>query len=184
MPDHGISWKDDSSNNVARHNVFSGNNIGVGMAGYGDNGCDENEISFNWFNGDTIPIYANDSGNIGTTHIFRNTVSGTPIFRLLETDDGIFYLVNNVIINSSSDTSPSQDFFSNKCRMLYWEEGSEATILSTRFSFSGNLLGVASDNLIDANGLLVNREYIGTYGWETGGASSTSPIGIPLCNSR
>ena len=163
--DMGISWKSSTAYSVARNNTFDSCNRAIGIGGYET--CDNNEISHNFFRNSTgSALYMNDSGTTSNTYIYRNTLADYMHFRLIEIDDSPFTVYNNVITNNFSDTGFSQDFYRNKSKFQYLTAGSEELIFNTNFTFTNNLLGTANDGVIDSDGLLINRTYVGTYGWE------------------
>ncbi len=183
MTDFGISIKSHSDYNTIRHNVVKNCVKGIGAAGYGH--TNNNEYCFNLIlDSGEIPLYFNDSGTIASTYIYRNTVNAfPPRFRIIESDDRIFHIYNNVFVNESVESSfYGSDFIKNKCRFLYLPQGSEESIYHNNFDFQNNLLGTASDNIIDSNGDFATAysEYISVCGWQIlGDGNSGSPPGPP-----
>jgi hypothetical protein len=151
---------------VARNNIFKNNNIDVGMAGY-DAGTNFNEICFNFSEGNTYStVYVNSSGTVGTNHIYRNTLIGSLLFRIVDSGDGPIYINNNVIINNDNHSSTTPHIRENV--------GEYYTITAEIAEVTDNLTGGTTDGIVDESGYLLNSEYVGTYGWETGETPATT----------
>jgi len=112
-----------------------------------------NEICFNYFRSTgTHACMYNNNGNQGSLYHYRNTTVGSVVMRDLVSPDsceGPWYFDSNVFQNSASGLT-----YHYTC-----ENGSSCIT-----SYDGNLGGTTG--LVDENGLLVNRDYVGTYGWE------------------
>lgn len=115
------------------------------------------EFCYNLFKTDSpfVAIRFNNYDDMGATWFYRNTVVNTSV-QMEELDypsecDGPWYFEGNVFQNADSGVNTSH----------YSNGSSPASCLS----LSDNL--GATSGLVDSSGLLVNRDYVGTYGWET-----------------
>lgn len=182
-----ISLKDNTTYSAIRHNHFDGTDEGIISQGY-SSGCSNNEIVFNFMENVTdYAIYLYPVILVGTTYIYRNTLDGNIRISTFETSDGVITFLNNVIINSQSDTAPpyDSDFILNKTRFINLQAGQQQWIYENRFVYTSNLTGVTADNIIDEDGLLqgaYRTTYLGTMGWETGEQITTSFPGGLLSN--
>lgn len=104
-----------------------------------------------------------DNTSIGPVYIYRNTLDGICLARRGTTGDGPFNLTDNVIVNEDLGT-PADSHIQH------------GTVDDTSvYVLSGNIVGYAADNIIDANGDLMGiyTQYLGTKGYQllTGGMS-------------
>jgi hypothetical protein len=99
------------------------------------------------FAGESLRIGDGDTTAGGVIYVKRNTFT-SGIYTYTKTAFGPFYFDNNVIQNSDTGDHIAQS----------------GTDLS-RVIVTNDLVGASS--LVDSAGLLVNRSYVGTYGWET-----------------
>jgi len=104
----------------------------------------------------------------GVAYIHRNTFEGTVSVRRATSDDGPFYFSNNVIVNENSGT-PSGSHISHI-------DVDDTSRIIIREDPDDNLVGSASDGIIDANGDLTEAysEYVGTKGCQTTPSSTPS----------
>lgn len=166
----GIALKQDVSLVTVRHNIISDFATGTALGGNQDSTTwksENNEYCYNYVNGTGATPWAgvllNENNNAGIQYIYRNTLVNALIrMRNADSADGPFYINNNVIQNSS-----------------YYSLTGDAT----RAVIVDDLTGTSG--LVDSSGLLVNRSYVGTYGWETGSESSdaippASPSGFSV----
>lgn len=128
-------------------------------------GCDQNSGALEWSynnvsssSGSAISI-ADASTPVagGAIYIHHNTLTA-PVRANVYHDIGPIYFDANVMQNAASGVTISGSYASN------------VHIGDT----SANLTGTSG--LVDSSGLLVNRSYVGTYGWETA-ASTPTPSG-------
>ncbi|HYE22753.1 MAG TPA: putative Ig domain-containing protein, partial [Verrucomicrobiae bacterium] len=99
-------------------------------------------------------------------YIHRNTFEGNVLVRFATSDQGPFYLYNNVIVNNNSGT-PAGSHVS-----LESVADPSRVILGT--GANANLVGYTSDNVIDANGNLTAAysQYLGTHGYQNPSAGN------------
>ena len=157
-----IAAKSSIANSTFRRNeatISEGSVLGTGVNGMftrhaEENYSDNNEICFNYFahNGGGRVHTFNNNGNQRSLYHYRNTTVGSVVMLNLVSPDsceGPWYFDSNVFQNSASGLT-----YHDTC-----ENGSSCIT-----SYDGNLGGTTG--LVDGSGLLVNRDYVGTYGWE------------------
>lgn len=148
------------SNSTIRGNeavVSAGSVLGTGVngmladAGYGPSV--NNEVCFNNFrhtSGSHVHWF-NNNGDQQSMYYYRNTCVGRLLFRSLTGDCGPFVLENNIIVNSAYG---DYEYYGD-------DPGPDVTAYITDTNNVKSASGI-----VDASGLLVNRSYVGTYGWE------------------
>ena len=147
----GIALKQSIARGSVRNNrIYNVPSNGINGNMSNDNGpTEDNEISYNrvWGNcsGGTS-IYINQDEQATQNYFFRNTLECPVYVRYAAT--GPFYIYNNVIQSSSPQIG-----------------GETSTVVDTN-----NLKGTSG--LVAVDGSLVNRAYVGTYGWEVGGSGA------------
>jgi hypothetical protein len=149
------------------------NTSGFEILAQGD--AQNNEIRFNFFKDNGSDVYTSLSGSMNPTYFIRNTFynasSGIQLRNPADQDQTSTW-IGNVIQNSYADggTIGTDAFYRNRTYYRYFSTDEYNTI-----TYINNLTGASG--IIDANGLLINRSNVGTYGWETfapvGNASST-----------
>jgi len=168
IADTAINWKDSVHYNVARNNVFEANGVGVGINGY-NTGALNNEIAFNLFkDSNGVSVYLYNSGTIGATYIYRNTIEGSFWARSLASSDGIITINNNVIMNDENYGTTTPQVRENI--------GEHYSISAEVCSVYDNLMGDSSLNFVDDDGYLTEAysSYLGTHGWQVGDAVTCS----------
>ena len=180
----GFSVKQSTDGVFIRHNHFVGPG-GLYASGYlnmqgGGVGTVNTEIVYNFFDG-TEPFFAAGGYDhlVGATYIEHNTIVGTPIWHTFLSNYGPIYVVNNVIQNTNLDAGDvaSNGYYRDRCYFRYCDN------MYSLFTYANNLLG--DSGLVDSNGSLINRSYVGTYGWELLDESSditapSSPSGLSV----
>jgi hypothetical protein len=157
---HGIGPKDTTNMWFIRHNnlynISDGSGIWVGM--YNGHRVDDVEISFNYSQANAeakaFDLNQNVQTPAGLVYVCRNTFVGVSEIRAV-TGTGPIYMYNNVLQYAAPQII-----------------GTLTTLVD-----ESNLK--ATSGLVDASGLLVNRDYVGTYGWELG-TSDTTPPTVPV----
>jgi hypothetical protein len=158
----GVELKADIPQFTYRHNVHEripGISIGGNMHSYTTHG----EVLFNLVK--PVGQYAldlNQDGYAKRVDIYRNTFLGRVRLRNTDAADGPFAFYNNVIVNDDS--------------------GSHITMESvdpSRATVSNNLVGTASDGIVDANGRLLGTyvSFTGTRGYEIG-VAPVAPLNL------
>jgi hypothetical protein len=183
-----IAPKWNGTSHTFRHNnIYNTNDriaIGGGINGM-FRGIEDIEILYNrissataiWFNNDGgSGVVAGDDLNPPTqrtTYIHRNTISGyIVIYNVVDgcggSTGGPYSFTNNVITNSNTSGYTIVDYIT-----YAYPTGSNPENCITD---TNNLKGTSG--LVDASGLLINRDYVGTYGWELGAGESdtTAPV--------
>jgi hypothetical protein len=178
--DPSIAHKKWDPDVIFRHNTFDLTGAAITTQAYGSPGS-SGEFAFNYIkttSESSRVIYLFRQENIGPYYIYRNTiVGGDPTVWGLAESDGLIEVYNNVLINTLSDVlsdgSPpycgvGDDWYENK---WHWSNFSCAIYNDiTDVYVHDNLKGVAADNIVDADGLLLGSykdTYLGTHGWET-----------------
>lgn len=150
-----------------RHNkivVSEGTILGSAMNGCFSR-CSNIEICFNYFwnQGIGTAHTFNNHSSLGATYYYRNTCRGNMMFKYLNSClgecgilertllNGPFYIDNNIIINDMADVT-----YHYTCG----ENPEQCLVLSD------NIFNVPLAGIVDENGSLLNRTYVGTYGWE------------------
>jgi len=166
----GIFYKDGTNYSTVTKCQFL-ENIIAGFDVYGQNGCQNNEIRFSYFNENAQDINTNTVGSINPTYFIRNTISNTTggiYLRGASDTDHTCTFLNNAIQDPYTDTGTiGTDAFQR--HRTYFRYMSETEY--NQVTYTDNL--EATSGIIDASGLLVNRDYVGTYGWETAAAATT-----------
>jgi len=167
------------SNSTIRGNkavVSAGSVLGTGVngmladAGYGPSV--NNEVCFNNFrhtSGSHVHWF-NNNGDQQSMYYYRNTCVGRLLFRSLTGDCGPFVLSNNIIVNSAYG---DYEYYNN-------DPGPNVTAYITDKNNWGSKVGI-----VDGNGMLIDRSYVGIYGWETSNINSlptapAAPTGITI----
>jgi len=144
--------------------AFSGGSIAGNWAS-----CSNMDISFNnvlnAFNDYDTTLYGalvinyHDTAD-GPVYMYRNTLEGTVTVKWATSDDGPFYLYNNVIVNENA----AQDVPDGSYITHYDVDDPDVIILGS--GATANLVGSASDAIIDANGDFTEAysAYIGSKG--------------------
>jgi len=166
----GLYYKDRTHYSTATKNQFLNNNSGFEiLAQYTSQ---NNEIRFNFFKDNGSDVYTSLSGSMNPTYFIRNTfynsTSGIQL-RNPSDQDHTSTWYRNAIQNSYGDSGSVGDsaFYRNRTYYRYFSTDEYNTI-----TYTDNLTGATG--VVDSNGLLVNRSYVGTYGWELA-ASTPSP---------
>jgi hypothetical protein len=186
----GLFFKSNSDHVLVRHNQFFGMTTSYGgiqiygsLSGAGQSNI---EISFNLFKEDVhgIYIYAKNPDPPDVIRIFRNTFVGTDLVLHSNNEGTVYgstavYIENNILQNSLSDSSGYGDFNNGHIAFSEIEEAEYNNIDNNR---SDNLTGTSG--AVDEDGLLVNRGYVGTFGWETeDGMSIETPTDFRVISS-
>ena len=149
--------------------ITSGNGAGPGLLNSADGQKSYGEWCFNYCEatsqgGVALRIPADSAFDPGVFYVYRNTIYGWINFAGLDSGDGPYYFENNVIINSDS--------------------GDHINGSGTNIHITDNLVGNASDNIIDPVGGNLTQEYLvflGTRGWETSiKKAPKSPTGLTV----
>lgn len=148
----GIAMKEQVTRTTVRHNRFynAGDHaIGGNMNLYNGNITENIEILFNRLWGDS-QITLNQNDNAGALYVYRNTLVDQIVID--EPTGGPFHIYNNAIQAESPQIS-----------------GDTTNVVDTN-----NLK--ATSGIVDTSGLLVNRSYVGTYGWELAAPTPTGSL--------
>lgn len=162
-----LAIKTESTFVTIRHNrvvVSEGTILGSAMNGCFSR-CSNIEICFNYFwnQGIGTAHTFNNHSSLGATYYYRNTCRGNMMFKYLNSClgecgilertllNGPFYIDNNIIINDMADVT-----YHYTCG----ENPEQCLVLSD------NIFNVPLAGIVDENGSLLNRTYVGTYGWE------------------
>ena len=111
-------------------------------------------------------ILVNEWGSlIYRIYVYRNTFDGSVIVEKADTGDGPFYFYSNVIVN---ETGEADGISCNNC--------TDETVIILGTGETANLVGNASDAIIDVNGDLTEAysSYLGTHGYQT---TASTPAG-------
>jgi len=169
-----IAAKSDIMNSTFRHNyvvIASGTALGAGVNGMFVNGFGNvsrnNEVCFNYFRqtSGSEANRLNNDGDQGALYFYRNTVVGTIMMKFINATgytNGPFIFDHNVIINSASGLSYHYTCGTNPQQYV---------------TFTNNLTGTSSSNIVDTNGNLTSNysSYVGTHGWQTVAGMTTPP---------
>jgi len=134
-----------------------------GCVGCGSGGADlyttSGEMLFNNSRSSLNAVDLNQDGQARQLFVYRNTFVGRVQVRNTDSNDGPFYLSNNVIVNSDSGTPAGSH--------VYLDNVSAPS----RIVLTNNLAGYSSDGIVDASGNLTAAYagYIGTHGYQGGG---------------
>jgi hypothetical protein len=163
MPNKGLYYKDNTDFATATKNRFLNNLAGFEI--YSQGGCANNEIRFNFFKNNDDDIYTNPISAINPTYFIRNSFYNTSNGIELRNGSDVNHtcsFVNNAIQNPLSDSGSVGDdaFYRHRIYFRYFSIAEYNSV-----TFTDNIEG--SSGIVDADGFLVNREYVGTYGWET-----------------
>jgi hypothetical protein len=171
---HGISLKGTCVSCTVRGNTF--NNIGDGAiaawfngySGYGE--LETNvEVLFNKIlttTGQALSVnQANDSA--GIYHIYRNTFYGTTILNSIDSNNGPYYMNNNVIVNTNN---PQISCDGTACGSQVVEGSAPNT----------NLKGAPSDGIVYLDGTLqpAYQQYVGVKGFQINNQVPQTPTGL------
>jgi hypothetical protein len=148
---------------TVRHNVI----YDVAQRGIGGNmhGLRSAEILFNRIYNVRSPegtaLEVNQDGMANNIQIYRNTIVGRVAVRNTDAEDGPFTFFDNIIINGDSGN-----------HLHYYEVKDPSRIV-----FGNNLVGTASDNIVDQNLNLTPAfsSHLGTRGYQVTGSSETLP---------
>lgn len=172
--DVALELKDDVRRYTVRRNRF----YGISRTAIGGNMHETTttgEICFNNSHSAQQALDVNQDGMAGVTYIYRNTFVGRVRVRNVDSADGPFYLVRNVIVNSDAGTPAGSH--------VYHESVSAAA----RILLTDNLSGYPNDGIVDSSGELTARyaSYLGTHGHQTGaGDDGGSPSVGPRAPSN
>lgn len=176
-----IAYKSRLNNGTVRRNIFNISNSGRPLGTTMNSPffeSDDTEINFNLFmlpEESGIAAEFNDRGPLnpqGTTYFYRNTMVGNFVFKNVDglncAAAGPYYLSNNVIINSNTPVGGYAKV--NHLSYHYTSSNNPDQCINK----NGNLLGLPSDNIVDANGNLTPAysSYLGTTGWQIAQATS------------
>jgi hypothetical protein len=162
----GIAIKGNDQYVSVRSNIINGAFAGGSIAGDWAN-LNNMDVSFNnvinAINNYSTSIYGALMINYHDTtsssvYIYRNTFEGTVTVKWSTSDDGPFYLYNNVIINQNAG-APSGSHITH-----YDVADPGRIILGT--GATANLVGYPGDGIIDTSGNLTteHESYVGTHG--------------------
>jgi hypothetical protein len=161
LPNYGIFFKDRTYYSTIRNNDFTGCGNAIGI--YGQYGSSDIEICFNYTSGNSNGLSFDVNGSIDDIYVYRNTFDDNCIVRMANADTYTLDVsfLNNVIQNAYDDsgTIGTNAFYRNRTYYRYVSE-TEYTGIAHAYNLEG------ASGLVDASGLLVNRDYVGTYGWE------------------
>jgi len=183
-----------------RHNEFSNTQTGFSGQQIGVYNDEQDiEICFNFFSNHATALYFEDTRDITTpgaqdnNFIYRNTFYNAAIHFRANRDLNSYKVgghitTTNIMQNELLDTgTPSvsdSDFVRNHIQYDNVTLDEYNRIISDQ---SDNLTGVAADNIVDSDGLLIGSyrdTYLGTIGWETACnvtvISATGTTGISL----
>ena len=172
---HGIGPKAGNTRWDIRHNQLFGNDIceaDIWLGGLNYDNYSDMEVRYNLViggSGSYTSIYVNmGDTDMGPVYLHRNTVSGGSVLvKFGTTGRGPYTFSNNAIQNIGSGVTYSSP------------NPAESGVVILSNNLTGN------SGLVDSNGLLINRSYVGTYGWETGSESPdtfapASPSGLSV----
>lgn len=116
-------------------------------------------------------FHINQQGNAGEVWIYRNTFVGRVWIRNISAGDGPFHFDGNVFQNGDNTESPVAFI----CMGAVGSAGYNICggTAESIYTYGDNLTGTSG--LVDSDGLLVNRAYVGTYGWEINEDSEPDP---------
>jgi len=167
----GLYYKDRTHYSTATKNQFIDNNSGFEILAQGSAG--NNEIRFNFFRNNGSDIYTSLSGSMSPTYFIRNsfynTTTGINLRNPADQDHTCLFL-NNAIQNQYADsgTIGTDTFYRNRVYFRYFSTDEYNTV-----TFTDNLVG--GSGIVDSEGLLINRSYVGLYGWEIGESDFVAP---------
>jgi len=132
--------------------------IGGNMHGAGHSRTTHGEILFNHVRSEMFALDLNQDGLALQIFVHRNTFQGRVRVRNTDSENGPFYLTNNVIVNDDKGTPAGSHIYFENVR----DPG--------RIKASGNVAGSPADGLIDADGTLTpaHAKYVGTHGHHSG----------------
>jgi hypothetical protein len=150
--DIALELKESNRRFTVRGNTFYNISCGAIAGNNGDNGLTfqhYGEILYNNIRdagdtGECGAIRVNQQAQAGPTFIYRNTFDGRVLVEEVDDDNGPFTFTRNVIINSvaASGSCPAKITCSDVTNF-------------SRLVLTNNLTGVAADNIIDADGDLI-----------------------------
>ncbi|NMC87933.1 MAG: hypothetical protein GYA69_05835 [Candidatus Moranbacteria bacterium] len=178
MPNYGVFFKDRTSNSTIRSNIFLGCSNAIGQ--YAQYGSNDIEICFNYIVGSTSrDLYIGPVNDITNHYIYRNTFASLGGINIRDTFMTNILLQRNIIQNDMVDSGNIGDntFYRHRTYFRYVD----AETYNNDIVFIDNLEG--SSGLVDSNGLLIDRTYVGTYGheiaedeyWNDGEVDATPP---------
>lgn len=99
-------------------------------------------------------IRINQNGDVHALYVRRNTFQGNVLVQMVVTENGPIVIEENVIVNAEGAQAP-------------WPYIIETDITDqTRVEVENNLTGEDDGSIVDAEGLLIDRDLVGIYGHE------------------
>lgn len=156
-----IGPKDDIVNWTIRGNTITNSSAGTGAVWLQEYGHSENvEICFNYIQmaaTDGMAVSILGDAACGAVQVHRNTIVGHVEAWNLDSNKGPWTFAKNIIINNSAEADKiTRSNVTDESRLIV----------------NDNLLGVAADGIVDANGELTAgySSYLGTHGHQVSGA--------------